>query len=105
MTRANPSAGASPPPPHRMPSSLALVLAEIDAELLQLPVKMGPLEPRLFRYPRHAAVFARQMVFEIGALEPVAAIAQRGVEGKGCRRPRQPGPRQSAQVPARQIQR
>src|SRR5580698_6368166 len=59
---------------------LALVLAEIDAELLQLPVQVSPLKPGLFRDARHAAVFSREVILEVRAFERIACIAQWNVE-------------------------
>jgi hypothetical protein len=56
-------------------SGLTLVLAEIDAELLKLPVQVRAFEPRLLRHARHAAVLTREVIFEVRALEGVACIA------------------------------
>jgi hypothetical protein len=60
--------------------SLALVLAEIDAELLELAIQVSTLEPGFFRDARHAAVLTREVIFEVRALECVACVAQRNVE-------------------------
>jgi hypothetical protein len=59
---------------------LPFVLAEIDAELLQLAVQVGAFEPRLFGHARHAAVLAREVILEVRALERVTRVAQRNVE-------------------------
>ncbi|MCY1238882.1 hypothetical protein D9M72_516410 [compost metagenome] len=43
---------------------------------------MGTLQPSLLGHAGHAAVFAQQVVFEVGALEQVARFTQRHVEGE-----------------------
>jgi hypothetical protein len=53
---------------------LALVLAQINAKLLELAIQMGPFEPGLLGHARHAPVLAREVVFEVGALERIARI-------------------------------
>ena len=56
-------------------SSLALVLAQIHTELLELAIQVRALQSRLLRHPRHAAVLARQVILEVRALEGIAGIA------------------------------
>jgi len=56
-------------------SSLALVLAEIYAQLLELAVQVRALQSRLLRHARHAAVLTRQVILEVRALEGIACIA------------------------------
>src|SRR5690606_3906747 len=66
----------------RQPLVLAVVLAArgFYAQLLELAIQVGALEAGLFGYPRHAVVFAAQVVLEIDALEFVAGVAQGLVE-------------------------
>src|SRR5690606_9868177 len=58
-------------------------LGRFNAQLLELAVQVGALEAGPFGDPRHAAPFAHQMMFEIGALERVARFAQRQFERYG----------------------
>jgi hypothetical protein len=60
--------------------SFALVLAQIDTELLELAVQVGALQPGLLRHARHAAILARKVILEVGPLERIARIPQGDVE-------------------------
>src|SRR6195952_3635035 len=73
----------SPTPCSACFSGFALVLAEVHAKLFELPVKVRALQSRLLRHARHAAVFTREVILEIRALEGIACIAQWNVEGGG----------------------
>jgi hypothetical protein len=53
----------------------AFVLAQIDTELLQLPIQVRTLEPGLFGDARHAAILACQVIFEVSAFERIACVA------------------------------
>src|SRR5690606_26148797 len=76
-----PRRGADPQPPTGLLVGLAVGAAgEVDAELLELAVEMGALEPGALGHPRHAALLARKMVLEVDALEGVARLAQRHLE-------------------------
>jgi hypothetical protein len=55
-------------------------LGQVDAQLLELAVQVRALQAGLLGDPGHAAVLARQVMLEIGALERVARLAQRQVE-------------------------
>src|ERR1700712_2531070 len=57
-------------------------LAGFDAQLLELAVQVGTLEAGLFGDAGHGTAFAAQVVLEIHALEGVARLAQRQVEGQ-----------------------
>src|SRR5882672_6152636 len=66
---------------------------EFHAELLQLAIQVRALEPGAISHPRHAETLARQMVFEVNALELVARLAQRLVQADSrCGRGRCAGP-------------
>ena len=60
---------------------LARPIARFQAELLELAVEVGAFQAGTFGHAGHAAVFAHQVVLEIGALEGVARFPQRQVEG------------------------
>jgi hypothetical protein len=61
-----------------------------QAKRLELAVEVGAFEPGFFRDARHAALFAGEMMHEVGALKGVARLAQRQfkVESGGDRRRR-----------------
>src|SRR5690606_16359687 len=53
---------------------------QVDAELLELAVKVGALEPGAFGHAGHAALLPGQVKLEVGTFEGVACLAQRQVE-------------------------
>src|SRR6476620_12156169 len=57
----------------RAPASgrVAFVARQVNAELLELPVQVRPLEPGLLGDARHAAVFLREVELEVALLERV----------------------------------
>ena len=64
--------------------SVARAAAEIDSELFDLAIEVCAFEPGFFGYAGHAAVFACEVKFEIGAFEFIARLAQGAVEQKGA---------------------
>src|SRR5213592_1012681 len=54
----------------------ALVARQVHPELLQLPIQVRPLQPRLLRHPRHRAVLLRQVKLEVALLERIPRLAQ-----------------------------
>jgi hypothetical protein len=56
-------------------SSLTLVLAQIHTKLLELPIQVRSLQPRLLRHTRHAAILTRQVIFEVRTLKRITCIA------------------------------
>ena len=53
---------------------------EIDAQLLELAVKVGALQPHFLRHPAHVLAFLGDVVFKIAPFQLFAQFAQRHVE-------------------------
>src|ERR1043166_3551473 len=73
----------------RAPGSFVQLLGDLDAELLELAVKMRTLQADAVRHPAHVAAFSGDVMLEVHALEGVARFAQRQVErqsARGCAR-------------------
>src|SRR5512141_7779 len=60
--------------------SLFFFLAERDSEGFELAVKVGAFQTALLGHARDRTAFAREQLFEIGALERLARFAQRQLQ-------------------------